>query len=248
MSGGSLLSGKTAVVTGGANGMGAGIVRLFKAHGVERGVVLDLPEALGRKTPPGGWTELPVNLRHDASVTSAFEQTREELGSIDVLVAAAGIVPLWTGISGLDPAEWDDVFAVNARGVMRSIQEALPAMDAGGSIVVIASQNAWRGNQNLASYTASKHAVLGLVRSVALDSAPAASVSTRSLPDPSRRMPTFRDWSGASEKVGFRSQMRSIETVKPRPSDGFRRSTRLRAVSCSSRAASRPASPDISCR
>jgi NAD(P)-dependent dehydrogenase (short-subunit alcohol dehydrogenase family) len=55
---------------------------------------------------------------------------------------------------------------------MRTIQEALPVMAPGGSITVIASQNAWRGNENLASYTASKHAVLGLVRSVALELGP----------------------------------------------------------------------------
>ncbi len=89
-----------------------------------------------------------------------------------MLVAAAGIVPLWTGVGPLDPDEWDDVFRVNARGVMRTIQEAIPAMGAGGAIVVIASQNAWRGNENLASYVASKHAALGLVRSVALELGP----------------------------------------------------------------------------
>jgi NAD(P)-dependent dehydrogenase (short-subunit alcohol dehydrogenase family) len=152
--------------------MGAGIVGLFARHGVSRGVVLDLPQTTGRTALPAGWVEIPVDLRDDASVSEAFAEARGELGSLDVLVACAGIVPLWAGIAGLEPHEWDDVFAVNARGVMRSIQEALPAMSAGGSMVVIASQNAWRGNQNLAGYTASKHAVLGLVRSVALELGP----------------------------------------------------------------------------
>ena len=90
-------------------------------------------------------------------------------GTIDVLVAVAGIVPAWTGIADLDPDVWDDVFRVNARGVMRTVQEAEPALRDGGAIVVIASQNAWRGNENLASYVASKHAALGLVRSLALE-------------------------------------------------------------------------------
>jgi NAD(P)-dependent dehydrogenase (short-subunit alcohol dehydrogenase family) len=157
------------VVTGGANGIGAGIVAGFAEAGVSSGAVLDLPDALGRTAPPEGWREVAVDLRDDASVSRAFEEVRGFLGSIDVLVAAAGVVPLWTGIRSLDPDEWDDVFRVNARGVMRSIQEAEPAMGDGGAIVVIASQNAWRGNQNLASYTASKHAALGLVRSVALE-------------------------------------------------------------------------------
>jgi NAD(P)-dependent dehydrogenase (short-subunit alcohol dehydrogenase family) len=168
----SLWSDKTVVVSGGANGIGAAIVREFGAIGVSRGVVLDLRATLGRAAPPEGWREVAVDLRDDASLSCAFEEVRDLLGSIDVLVAAAGVVPLWTGIRGLDPDEWDEVFRVNARGVMRSLQEAEPAMGAGSAVVVIASQNAWRGNQNLASYTASKHAALGLVRSVALELGP----------------------------------------------------------------------------
>lgn len=169
---GGLVAGKSAVVTGGANGMGAGIVRTLASHGAAAGVVLDLACALGRGALPEGWSEVAVDLRDDASVSAAFAEANALLKSVDILVASAGVVPLWTGLTGLDPAEWDDVFAVNARGVMRSIQEALPAMGSGGAIVVIASQNAWRGNQNLASYTASKHAVVGLMRSVALEVGP----------------------------------------------------------------------------
>ena len=166
------LRGRRAVVTGGANGIGAAIAQELAGAGAAPGVTLDLAEALGRGSAPDGWTEIAVDLRDDASVTCAFGAVRDRLGAIDILVAAAGIVPAWTGIRGLDGDEWDEVFRVNARGVMRSIQEAEPVMGVGGAIVVIASQNAWRGNQNLASYTASKHAALGLVRSVALELGP----------------------------------------------------------------------------
>lgn len=163
---------KTAVVTGGANGIGAAIVRRFASAGVAHGVVVDLPKAVADAPTPEGWTSIGVDLRADQSVKEAFEAVRDAVESVDVFVAAAGVVPLWTGIAELDPAEWDDVFRVNARGVMRSIQECLPAIRAGGTIIVIASQNAWRGNENLASYVASKHAVLGLVRSLALELGP----------------------------------------------------------------------------
>jgi NAD(P)-dependent dehydrogenase (short-subunit alcohol dehydrogenase family) len=169
---GALLAGGTAVVTGGANGMGARIVQRLAEAGVHRGVSLDLPEALNRTQLPDGWREIAVDLRDDASVTAAFAKARDFLSTINILVAAAGIVPLWTGICDLDPREWDAVLGVNARGVARSIQETVPAMSGGGAIVVIASQNAWRGNPNLASYVASKHAVVGLVRSVALELGP----------------------------------------------------------------------------
>jgi NAD(P)-dependent dehydrogenase (short-subunit alcohol dehydrogenase family) len=167
-----LLSGRTAVVTGGANGIGAAIVRRLGESGVVRGAVLDLASAPTRTPPPGAWTEIALDLRDDESIARAFGEARQHLGSIDILVAAAGVVPAWTGIADVDPAEWDEVFRVNARGVMRSIQEAYRAMTSGGAIVVIASQNAWRGNQHLAGYTASKHAALGLVRSVALELGP----------------------------------------------------------------------------
>jgi NAD(P)-dependent dehydrogenase (short-subunit alcohol dehydrogenase family) len=161
-----------AVVTGGANGIGEAIVRRLAGVGVSRGAVVDLPDAVSGASAPKGWTGVGVDLRDDEWVTKAFEAVREAVGTVDLLVAAAGIVPLWTGIADLDPQEWDDVFRVNARGVMRSIQECVPAIPNGGTIVVIASQNAWRGNENLASYVASKHAVLGLVRSLALELGP----------------------------------------------------------------------------
>ena len=167
-----LLSGRTVVVTGGASGIGAAIVRRFADSDAAGGAVLDLPAALARASLPAGWHEIGVDLRDDESVQAAFAQAQQRLGTVDVLVAAAGIVPAWTGIEGLDPREWDDLFAVNARGVMRSIQETLAMMPDDGAIVVIASQNAWRGSPVLASYTASKHAVLGLVRSVALELGP----------------------------------------------------------------------------
>ena len=168
-----ILVGRRAVVTGGANGIGEAVVRELAAAGASPGVVLDLAGSLGRSSLPDGWSEVAVDLRDDTSIRSAFAQARDALGgTVDVLVAVAGIVPAWTGIAALDPDVWDEVFRVNARGVMRTVQETEPALSDGGAIVVIASQNAWRGNENLASYVASKHAALGLVRSLALELGP----------------------------------------------------------------------------
>jgi NAD(P)-dependent dehydrogenase (short-subunit alcohol dehydrogenase family) len=167
-----LLAGRSAVVTGGASGIGAGIVRALAAAGAQRGVVLDLPAALGGEALPGGWTGVPVDLRDEAQVAAAFDTVRASLDAVDILVAAAGIVPAWTGIESMDLEEWDDVHRVNARGVLCSMREALRTMPDDGSIVVVASQNAWRGSAQLPAYTASKHAVLGLVRSAALELGP----------------------------------------------------------------------------
>ncbi len=163
----SLLEGKAAVVTGGANGLGAGIVRRFAAAGA-RGVVLDLPSALKGDGPPD-WTSVPVDVRDDESVAAAFEEVGDAHPTVDVIVAAAGIVPGWADVASIDLELWDDVFGVNVRGMVSTIQHALPLMPAGGTIIAIGSLNSWYGDANLTSYVASKHAVLGIVRSAARD-------------------------------------------------------------------------------
>ena len=162
-----LLDGRSAVVTGGANGLGAGIVGRFAAAGA-RGVVLDLPTALTDDLPPG-WGAVGADVRDDAAVAAAFGEIAREHPKVDVLVAAAGIVPGWAGVESTDLGQWDDVFSVNVRGMLSTLQHALPLMDRGGAIIAIGSLNSWYGDPNLATYVASKHAVLGLVRSAALE-------------------------------------------------------------------------------
>lgn len=148
--------------------MGATIVEALAASGAARGAILDLAEAL-HGTPPAGWSEVAVDLRDSASVTDAHRQVAEHLGAVDIVVLCAGVVPRWAGVEDLDVDVWDDVFAVNVRGMFLTIQGLAPVVQRGGSIVAIGSDNSWRGNRHLASYAASKHAVLGLVRSAALE-------------------------------------------------------------------------------
>ena len=89
---------------------------------------------------------------------------------MDILVANAGIVPPWRESDAIDLAEWDRVFAVNARGVMACIKHAVPLMRAaGGSIIVMASVNAVTAHPLQMAYTASKHAALGITRAAAQD-------------------------------------------------------------------------------
>ena len=164
-----LLAGKCAVVTGGANGIGAAIVKSLVAAGASPGsVVIDLAREL-RGSSPQGWTELAVDLRDDDDMTRAFSTVLDLLPSIDVLVASAGIVPGWSGISALDFDTWDQVFRVNARSVAFMLKCLLPALHNGSSVVVVASMDSWRANPTIPAYAASKHAVLGLVRSAAQD-------------------------------------------------------------------------------
>ena len=158
----SLLEGAFAAVTGGARGLGAAVAGRLAGEGA-RGAVLDLAGSLHEV--PAGWDAIPVDVRDETSVREAFAR----IETLDIVVGAAGIVPAWTGIAETDLAGWDDVFAVNVRGIVATLKHAAPVLRDGGSVVLIGSLNSWRGDPNIASYVASKHAVLGLTRSAALD-------------------------------------------------------------------------------
>jgi len=160
----SLLDGQRAVVTGGASGIGDAIARRFAEEGAQ-GVALDLPAPAAAWDPPPGWRAAPVDVRDEDSIAEALAG----VGGIDVLVAAAGVVPPWRSVAELDLAEFDDVLAVNTRGVAATLKHAAPRLLDGAAVVMIASLNSWRGDPNLAAYAASKHAVLGIARSAALE-------------------------------------------------------------------------------
>jgi NAD(P)-dependent dehydrogenase (short-subunit alcohol dehydrogenase family) len=143
------LAGRVAAVTGAARGLGAAIAARLAQHGATvHG--LDLPDC---------------DVTEEAQVAATFAR----IGALDVLVANAGVVPPWRAVDALDVAEWDRVFAVNVRGVALCMKHAAPRLRAGGAVVAMASINAERGAAGQALYTATKHAVLGLVRAAALD-------------------------------------------------------------------------------
>jgi|HubBroStandDraft_5_1064220.scaffolds.fasta_scaffold05687_4 NAD(P)-dependent dehydrogenase (short-subunit alcohol dehydrogenase family) len=162
---GPLLAGRLAVVTGGASGLGAAIAARLAAAGAA-GIVIDQDFPANGQVP-AGWTSAIADVRDPAALAAAFGPA----GSApQVVVACAGVVPPWTSVAGIDAGQWEDVFAVNVRGVMLTIREAVRRMgERGGAIVAISSLNGWKGDPHLPSYTASKHAVVGLVRSAALD-------------------------------------------------------------------------------
>jgi 3alpha(or 20beta)-hydroxysteroid dehydrogenase len=162
------LEGRVVVVTGGASGIGATTAEMLASAGA-LGAVLDTA------TPPSetrlpGWLALETDVRDVCSVKNSFATVASQLGRIDCVVASAGIVPPWSGTQQIDLETWEDVFAVNARGAMLTLSEGARHMSTGGgSMVAISSLNGWRGDPHIPSYVASKHAVVGLVRSMALD-------------------------------------------------------------------------------
>jgi NAD(P)-dependent dehydrogenase (short-subunit alcohol dehydrogenase family) len=155
-----LLAGRVAAVTGGARGLGAAIATRFRAEGAQI-VTLDLT---------GG--DEPCDVTEEDQVAAAFARIGARHGRVDVLVANAGLVPPWRELTALDMAEWDRVFAVNVRGVALCLKHAAPLMPRGGAVVAMGSIMSERGAARQALYNATKHAVLGIVRTAALELGP----------------------------------------------------------------------------
>lgn len=168
-----LLEGRRVVVTGGSRGLGAAIGQAFVAAGAQA-VVLDLAAAL---ESPEVWTgsgAIPCDVTDEASIDSALRQAAALLGGIDGVIANAGLVPPWRETEALDLDEWDRVFAVNVRGTAATLKHATPHLKRAGrgSIVLMASINGVVSHPRQMLYTATKHAVVGILKAAALDLGP----------------------------------------------------------------------------
>ncbi len=161
------LEGKIALVTGASRGLG----RTIAIHLADAGALgLGFDAAPGFDELPKGWISNRGDVSDEQSLAKALETVRARYGRLDILVANAGLVPPWRETETIDIDEWDRVFAVNVRGVAASIKHSVPLMkETGGSIIAMGSLNSHRAHALQCLYTATKHAVLGIVRSTALD-------------------------------------------------------------------------------
>ncbi|MBL8894858.1 MAG: SDR family oxidoreductase, partial [Rhizobiales bacterium] len=158
-----------ALITGGARGLGLAIAERFAAEGAH-GLLLDLPEPINRAKAPGGFQFIAGDVTDESAIKSAVARAAEIFGKLDIVIGNAGVVPPWRETEALDLAEWDRVMAINARGMAATIKHAVPALRASqGTIVLMASINAYAPHANQMVYTASKHAVLGIARAAAQD-------------------------------------------------------------------------------
>lgn len=165
---------KTVVITGAAKGMGAAMARAFHKEGASVAVLdIDahgqtLAKSFGRR---GLFVSCDVS-RAD-QVKAAFDSIAARFGGVDVLVNNAGIAPFGS-VTDTSEELWDLIMGVNLKSAFLCAKNAIPHMLSRGAGVVvnIASVQALQSQANVAAYTTSKSAMLGLTRSIAIDYAP----------------------------------------------------------------------------
>jgi len=167
------LTGRRILITGGASGMGEGLVRSLTAMGAKV-VSMDLNRDNGEAiaTAAGAQGFFEVDVADEASVAQAVDAACDRLGGLDVLIHAAGIAPS-SPAQDTSLALWDKVFAVNATGTFLMNRAVFPHLRAhGGSIINFASGAGALGLPNKSAYSAAKGAVLAWTRTVAQEWGP----------------------------------------------------------------------------
>ena len=169
-------TGKVALVTGAASGMGLATARAFAEAGAA--VVLgdlreDTVKAEAGKLLEAGFKAFAIrcDVSDDADVETAVERAVAEFGSLDVAFNNAGVMAKLVPTADSTREEWDRVIGVNLRGVWSSMKHELRQMERQGSGAIVnnASVGALTGNPGIGSYIASKHGVVGLTRTAALE-------------------------------------------------------------------------------
>jgi meso-butanediol dehydrogenase / (S,S)-butanediol dehydrogenase / diacetyl reductase len=169
------LTGKVAIITGAAAGIGAASASLFAKHGAII-VAVDLDDAMLQRVTDEivktGGKCLPIvaDVSKRDAVRSVVHSAIEQYGRVDILFNNAGIVP--TGkIDEITEEQWDRAFAINVKSMYLFCHAIVPELkkQGGGVILNTASATALRAVVDRACYTATKSAVIGLTRSMALD-------------------------------------------------------------------------------
>lgn len=166
-------SGKVALVTGGASGIGAACARAFHAAGAKV-VIADLnPDTASRLASELGDRAVATQLdvADSASCQAMVDLAVEQFGGLDIAVNNAGISTELAPIPDTTVDDWRKVISINLDGVFYCLKAEMAAMKAGASIVNIASIMGAIARTGAAAYVASKHGVVGLTKVAALEGA-----------------------------------------------------------------------------
>ena len=185
-----MLKGKVAVVTGSTSGIGLGIARALAAQGAdimingfgEPAAIENLRQEIAT-THGVGVAFSGADLSKPADATELIEHATRELGRVDVLVNNAGVQYV-SPVHEFPVERWHAVIAINLTAVFLTTRAALPQMFERdwGRIINIASVHGLVASVDKSAYVASKHGVVGLTKTVALETATTASPATRSAP------------------------------------------------------------------
>ena len=173
------LAGKTAIVTGSTSGIGLGIARAFAATGMHvmlngfgdrtdiQKIRADLEETYGVKT-----AHSPADMSKPDEIVRMVEDARTALGKVDVLVNNAGIQHV-EAIETFPVAKWDAIIAIDLSSAFHAMRAVVPEMKARkwGRIVNVASAHGLVASPFKSAYVAAKHGILGLTKTVALETA-----------------------------------------------------------------------------
>lgn len=209
---------KTIVITGATGGIGAAMARRFAEEGANV-VLADLDERRLAEVAASLEPQRTLTVRTDVSVPSDVEnlvaRTVERFGVLDGMMANAGIEGVVAPVVKLEPEAFDRVYAVNVRGAFLCMKYAGRRMIERGSGVIVATSSiaGLIGSPGLSAYVASKHAVMGLVKSAAIELAPRGIRVVAINPGPidNRMMRSIEEQAvpGDSEQVkrGFEAQV-----------------------------------------
>ncbi|MBY6264206.1 SDR family oxidoreductase [Azospirillum sp. 412522] len=166
----SRLQGKTAVVTGGGSGIGLGAAQRFVDEGAFVYLFGRRQEALDTAVARLGASARAVrgSVTDLSDLDRLYDTVKAERGGLDILFANAG-TGSFAPLGQITPEHYDQIFDVNVKGLIFTVQKALPLMKAGSSIILTGSSTGVMGTPQFSIYSATKAAIRNLARSWALD-------------------------------------------------------------------------------
>ena len=169
------LENKVAIITGGAGSIGATTAKLFLEEGAKVLLVDMNEDALKKAVEELGGENVKyatADVTKSADVQRYVADAVKHFGKIDVFFNNAGIEGVVKPITEYPDDMFDKVIAINVKGVWLGTKYVLPQMNDGGSIIITSSVSGINGSPNVSAYITSKHAVVGIMRAIAVEAAP----------------------------------------------------------------------------